>query len=330
MNIITHRRGLNFLIKATIVLFLLWAFYRQFYAQKNIGEVRTALNSLVEADHYIYLALAILLMPVNWGLESLKWKQLMRPFLPISLKKAFRAILAGVTISIFTPNRIGEYGGRILEVEAKYNWRGVLATLVGSLSQLIVLLAFGLCGALYYLHLFEMIDVFILSSSIFVGGSLVFIMLLIYFNVDMALPLVRKLPLGRWKVPIYKQMVVLKSYDVALLGNVLFLSAIRYLVYSFQYYLILLFFGVELPVFTVLSGIATIFLVQTSIPLPMVIGLLVRGEIALTVWGVTEVNELAVLAATFLLFIINLSVPALLGLVIIVRTNVLKSLGYAK
>lgn len=122
-----------------------------------------------------------------------------------------------MTISIFTPNRIGEYGGRILEVEAKYNWRGVLATLVGSLSQLIVLLAFGLCGALYYLHLFEMIDVFILSSSIFVGGSLVFIMLLIYFNVDMALPLVRKLPLGRWKVPIYKQMVVLKSYDVALL-----------------------------------------------------------------------------------------------------------------
>lgn len=89
-------------------------------------------------------------------------------------------------------------------------------------------------------------------------------------------------------------------------------------------------FGINITLITALSGISTIFLVQTSVPLPMVVGLLVRGEIALTVWGNTGANELAILAATFLLFIINLSVPALLGLVIIVKTNVLKSLGYAK
>ena len=321
---------LNFIIKAIIVVFLLWAFYRQLFAQKNLQEVKLALNSLVQPELFVFLACTILLMPVNWGLESEKWRQLMRPFLPVSLKKALRAILAGVTISIFTPNRIGEYGGRILEIEARYNWKGVLATLVGSLSQLIVLLSFGMAGALYYLHWFDMVDNYLLSSSIFVGGSLVLIMLLIYFNVDMVLPLVRKLPLGRWKRPVYKQLLMLRSYDNHLLLKVLGFSLLRYLVYSFQYYLMLRFFGINISLILALAGISTIFLVQTSIPLPMVVGLLVRGEIALTVWGNTGANELAVLAATFLLFIINLSVPALLGLVIIVRTNVLKSLGYAK
>ena len=325
-----RRRLLNIAIKAIIVIFLLWAFYRQLFAQKNIEEIAVALNRLVKPELFVFLALTIVLMPVNWGLESEKWRQLMNPFLKITFKKAVRAILAGVTISIFTPNRIGEYGGRILEVEARYNWRGVLATLVGSLSQLIVLLTFGIAGALYYLHLFEMIDIYVLSSSVLVGSCLVFIMLLMYFNVDMALPLVRKLPLGKWKRPVYKQLVVLKSYDTGLLLKVLFLSVCRYLVYSFQYYLMLRFFGINITLIIALSGISTIFLVQTSVPLPMVVGLLVRGEIALTVWGNTGANELAILAATFLLFIINLSVPALLGLVIIVKTNVLKSLGYAK
>jgi hypothetical protein len=277
-----------------------------------------------------WLGVVIILMPLNWGLESLKWMKLMRPFLEMPFKKAYRAILAGVTISIFTPNRIGEYGGRILEVEARYNWRGVLATLVGSFSQLIVLISFGLAGALYYLHQFEMIDFFVLSSSLLIGGSLVFIMLFAYFNVDMALPLVKKLPLGKWKRPVYRQILVLRSYDAKLLGQVLLLSAVRYLVYSFQYYLILRFFGFSIPLFIALAGIATIFLVQTSIPLPLVVGLLVRGEIALSVWGFVDTNELGILAATFLLFIINLSVPSLLGVVIIVRTNVLKSLGYEK
>lgn len=313
-----------------MVLLLLWAFYNQIFARQNFQEVIEAFNRRIEEEQYIWLGLAILLMPLNWGLESLKWQKLMRPFMPVSLKKAFRAILAGVTVSIFTPNRIGEYAGRILEVEAKYNWRGVLATLVGSFSQLIVLLGFGIGGALYYLNKFELIDEFVLSSSVLVGGSLVVVLLLAYFNVDMALPLVRRLPLGKWKRPVYRQMLVLKSYHSKLLGQVVVLSAFRYLVYSLQYYLILLFFGFSIPLGTALAGIATIFLVQTSIPLPLVVGLLVRGEIALTIWGYTESNELGILAATFLLFIINLSVPALLGLVIIVKTNVLKSLGYAK
>jgi hypothetical protein len=69
-------------------------------------------------------------------------------------------------------------------------------------------------------------------------------------------------------------------------------------------------------------------LLQTAIPLPPIVGLLARGEVALKIWGISSQNDLSILAATFTLWVINLIIPALIGLVFILRLNFLKSLGY--
>jgi len=50
--------------------------------------------------------------------------------------------------------------------------------------------------------------------------------------------------------------------------------------------------------------------------------------LALFVWKNFEANEISILAATFTLFIINLSFPAFVGMIYIIKTNILKSLGY--
>jgi hypothetical protein len=72
-----------------------------------------------------------------------------------------------------------------------------------------------------------------------------------------------------------------------------------------------------------MAGIATIFLVQASVPLPPAMGLLARSEIALFVWGFFTQDHVDILAATFSLFVINIAVPALLGLVFIVQVNII-------
>ncbi|GJM31645.1 MAG: hypothetical protein DHS20C18_06460 [Saprospiraceae bacterium] len=246
----------------------------------------------------------------------------------MSLGKAVGAILAGVTISMFTPNRIGEYGGRILAVEARHNWTAVLASLVGSFAQLLALLGFGMFGAFFFLQNKLNPEPYVLYSSFLLGFSLVLILGFIYFNVDLIIPLIRRFPLGKWRRPVLKQLLALRYYHRPLLFRAFFLAFFRYAVYCLQYYLMLRFFGLYAPFWAAFSGIATIFLIQTSIPLPPLMGLMARGEIALLVWSDYSDNTLGILAATFLLFIINLSVPALLGAGIIVKTNVLKSLGY--
>ena len=114
---------------------------------------------------------------------------------------------------------------------------------------------------------------------------------------------------------------MLRQYERRELFEALFWSFARYVIYSLQYYFMLRFFGIDVPFLRAASCIATIYLLQTSIPLPPVVGLLARGEVALKIWGLFTHNDLSILAATFSLWVINLIIPAFIGLVFILKAN---------
>jgi hypothetical protein len=116
-----------------------------------------------------------------------------------------------------------------------------------------------------------------------------------------------------------KLQATLQSYKKTKLLKVLGIAMCRYLIYSCQYLFLLYGFGIEMNPILGLAGIATIFLVQSSVPLPPFMALVARGELAILLWSEYGANELAVLASTFALFIINLLVPALLGGAAIVK-----------
>jgi hypothetical protein len=85
-----------------------------------------------------------------------------------------------------------------------------------------------------------------------------------------------------------------------------------------------------MPVIWLLGGVAVIFLVQTSIPLPPLVDLVARNEVGLTLWAGFGVNELSVVAGGLTIWIINLAFPALIGLLAIATVNVLRTFGYDK
>ena len=70
------------------------------------------------------------------------------------------------------------------------------------------------------------------------------------------------------------------------------------------------------------------YLMQTSIPLPPFVDVMVRSELVILLWTGFAVNELSVFAASFFIWIINLLIPAFFGLMAISTVNVLQSLGY--
>ena len=131
-------------------------------------------------------------MPVNWIFETLKWRVLIEKVEKLSFKKSFAAIIAGVTLSIFTPNRIGEYGGRILFVKAKNNWKSVIATLVGSFSQLLIILSAGMLGFTYFVSNYFDIESHLLQGVIFIMAALIGLMLFGFYNIDILIPVFKK------------------------------------------------------------------------------------------------------------------------------------------
>ena len=141
----------NYGLGPVLFIWFSYAIYKQVSTQPHLYDALYNLKTSVTGSQAWKLYLAIILVPVNWGLEARKWQVLLRPVETISFFNSFKAILAGLAFSMNTPNRIGEYGGRVLYVHEGHRWKALSLTLTGSFSQLIITLAMGLGGLVFLL-----------------------------------------------------------------------------------------------------------------------------------------------------------------------------------
>lgn len=272
-----------------------------------------------------WLGLCVLLMPLNWWTETQKWYPLVRKWEPMSQGKALRAVLAGVTVSLFTPNRVGAFGGRVLFVSARNRWHAFSAHLMGDFAQWIVLFAFGGLGAIALLSPWLQADPRCAQLLALLALCVVASMLMIYFNLRAVLGFVGSLTGLRPVKRFVKGAALLARFERHELLGVLGWAFVRYWIYATQYFFLLKFFDIKITLWEGYSGIFTLFLIQTSLPLPLLAGLLARGNLAMIVWKTVGANEVSSLAATFALWIINLILPALVGTFSILFVNIAKT-----
>lgn len=322
------RKKLNFIIKVAIGLVFVLVIGYQLLFEKDTAAMWENLRASWSTENAWMLVLVMALMPVCWILEAGKWKLLMRPALDMTFRRAVGAVLGGVSLSLFTPNRIGEYGGRILFVPAKYNWRAVIATLVGSFAQNLVHITFGLIAVVFFL-VFSSVIPDALRTGISVLTALVLIIgVFVYFRLPALSMWVEKFNPPNWLKRPWRALKYLQQITMYDLLVALGFSFTKYLVFSSQFVLLLMYFGVDVPVFWIFSGVAVMYLMQTGVPLPPFVDVVARSELAILLWASFAVNELSVLGASFFLWVINLLIPAFFGLIAISTVNVLRSLGY--
>jgi len=249
---------------------------------------------------------------------------------PISKILAYKTIFSGISLGIITPQRLGEYGGRLLTIPAEKNWLSILSTLAGSISQNIVTLGIGIIGlSLLSMHTQILNNLLLFPILI---AIIVFLSAGVYLflNVDFVAAILSKLQVKKYFLKFQKQYHEFRLIPRAHLAQVLFLSLLRYMIYSSQYMLLIYFLGWNIEWNIMLAGISTIFLIQSGIPIPPFLGVLARGEIGIVIWSLFEVNELSILTLTFLIWVLNLVVPALLGLIVIFNVNIIAALGYSE
>ena len=140
----------NFALKTVFLCLVVGLLYHEITSRDDLPELWATFTARFQWAYSGWLITAVLLVPLNWGLETQKWRELMHRIEAIPFGLAYKAVLAGVAFSVITPNRIGEYGGRILMVKAE-KWQTVVATLVGSFSQIIVLMGAGFFGLAFFL-----------------------------------------------------------------------------------------------------------------------------------------------------------------------------------
>jgi len=314
------KKAISFLLKISIVALALFFLYDQL--KSNISFSKFDLNNifLTLKNNLSVLILVIFLMFLNWFVESLKWRFLISKIEKVSIKTSLRAVFSGITVSSFTPNRVGEYGGRVFCLKHADRIQGVLITVIGSMAQLIVTIVFGLVGILLLPNLMPSFDLFLKDLEfsypiiLFVVILLSTLLILLFLNASVFTVLLSKF---RFLTKFSKYSKVFSFYSSSELLEVLVYSFVRYIIFTSQYFILLNIFSVEVSYINSMILITTMLFVVSVIPTVAIAEIGIRGSVALYLFGLLSNNSIGILSATFCLWIINLVLPALIGIIFI-------------
>ncbi len=314
------KKAISFLLKISIVALALFFLYDQL--KSNISFRQFDLNNifLTLKNNLSVLILVIFLMFLNWFVESLKWRFLISKIEKVSIKTSLRAVFSGITVSSFTPNRVGEYGGRVFCLKHADRIQGVLITVIGSMAQLIVTIVFGLVGILLLPNLMPSFDLFLKDLEfsypiiLFVVILLSTLLILLFLNASVFTVLLSKF---RFLTKFSKYSKVFSFYSSSELLEVLVYSFVRYIIFTSQYFILLNIFSVEVSYINSMILITTMLFVVSIIPTVAIAEIGIRGSVALYLFGLLSNNSIGILSATFSLWIINLVLPALIGIIFI-------------
>ncbi len=326
------RKRINLIFKILVIsLVYLFLFFE---LSKNNQNIWQGILSNINNIETIYLWIALVLMPVNWLIESIKWKFLIRKIEQVNIWSAFQAVLAGTAISIFTPNRIGDYLGRIFILKKGDRLDGTVATIIGNLSQLLITLIMGSLAIFYFIddistQLFGLET----ESSIYFRVLIIIIDLILIYGFFQFPQIEKRLNKNFeiYRYPIIRHLNLVAEYKPKELLKVMLLSLLRFIVYSSQFYLLFLAFQLPLSLSEGMLMVFLIFFGITLVPSIAVAEIGMRGLITIfivnTLWSYkfipTDV-ETTLVSATSLLWLINLAIPAIIGGLFIFKLRFLR------
>lgn len=320
---------LNYFLGPLLFIWLSWSIFNQVKHQPDLETSWKRIRQSLHSSEIWDLVVVLFLMIINWSIEAVKWKISVHHIQPISFFKSFRAILSGVSFSVSTPNRIGEYLGRMLYMEEGNRLRIVALTIVSSMSQLIITLLAGAIGLFFIQKKIEAGEIMEgLDSSFWLQvlqyGVIIVLLILtgIYFRLSLLTTLADK-----WKNAARYAWLVssLKEVGATLLIKLLSLSAIRYIVFVVQYFLLFQLFNVNISWWQCLWAVSVIFLVLAIIPTFAIAELGVRGKISLKLIELYSANSLGISIASATIWIINLVLPAIAGSLLILSIKIFKN-----
>ncbi len=256
-------------------------------------------------------------MFVNFGIEARKWQILVGSIQKISIWRAYRAVFGGQAFGFNTLNGVGTSAGRVLFLKEGNRLRGMVLSVVGSMSQVIITFVFGL-AALVYMRIFilnetrsmEGLSVFWLDSLLSVISIGIVLFILLYFRLSWVIKLLEKIPfIAKHKFFVQK----LEDFHWKELTRLLILSFSRYIVFLVQYVLLLQVFEVNMDPLDAASLIAAMFLVLAIVPTISLAELGFRGKLSLQLFGLLSSNVVGIVASAAGIWIVNLMIPAIAG-----------------
>lgn len=295
-----------------------WFIYAKLIANNDLRKFIDLLKLLPPGKVGLYILAVCGLMLVNWGLEAVKWKRLIANVEPIGYWQAIQSVFCGLTWAVFTPNRIGEYGGRVFFLSPKRRIVGAVAMAVGNIGQLVLTNIFGAFAICFFVYRFTRVEPLIFFAICSMAAIFSLFFVVFYFNIKWLNGLLLAMKFTRR----YKKFFsVLARYRKAELAKILLLCLARYAVFSLQYYLMFSWLVPEIAAFNIIILVCILFFVQSMLPSLDLLDIGIRNVTGLFFFKFVTIQNTAVVACISSIWLVNIILPAILGTYFVFKLN---------
>ncbi len=313
----TYRKGAFFLIKMSIVVGALYFIFQQ--VQVKSADLKTFFYQHffegIKPQTYLFFFI-ILLSFINWFLEIKKWQVLVKNYQYISFPMAIEQSLAAHTLSFITPYKTGEYVGKAAYFSKKMRKNIIGLTFFSNSLQLVATLVLGGLAFGFFSYYFKVeIPFYRLKKMAYVLALLILFFLAGYQG------FAKKIGWQRFVI-YFKTLHHNSGLYVSLL------SFLRFVVFSHQFYFLLVFFQVPLDYPIAMMLIGSIYFISAIVPVISLFDFAIKGSIAIYVFSYVPVEALTIVTITFLMWLFNFVIPALLGSIYMLKFKKLEKTNF--
>lgn len=261
-------------------------------------------------EQTLWLAMVLVLLPINLWLEAAKWKKIVSPTERLSRRRAFAGVLAGFSTGFFTPNRTGDFAGRILFLGEQNRKTGFTLSLFNSLTQNMVIAACGVPAAI----------LFFITRNKALGDDLMMYFIIVAISFFVIAATVFLLPSLLKRIKSVRIREFTKGMENFSTGNIyllLFLSILRFAVFSIQFYFMLRFFGVGLSPLEAFMAIPANYLFVTFTPSLAATEVAIRSSYAVFFIGSYSSQVVGIALAGAFIWMVNFVIPMIAGTVLV-------------
>lgn len=270
---------------------------------------------------WMILPAFLVLWVLNLFWDAWIWRSVHYFLNPLSWRRSFKTNFICYALAFITPANSGELAGRYVMLNGKASrQKTVFLTFWSHFPRLVVKLIVGCCGILFLSHALGKIS---LSFAGIGSGILILTLGIFYFSFIRIQKWLHQKGFGKVDLANHISDEHPTQTEKAALMT---LGLLKYLTYNFQFILLVLLWGDVGFTWTLVSSVLVFYFVTAVIPTFAAADFLVKGALAMYVFGAFIKDESLLINASFVVWLFNIAIPALVGTIIIFRTNLIYSI----
>lgn len=252
----------------------------------------------------LFILFLLFISTINWILEIEKWRLLANEITQVSFKNAVKQSLVAFTSSIMTPAKAGDFISKTLFFPSKYRARVIWLNTINNGTQLVATVLFGSMGLMVLIFVFPEVQTLVNRFN------------LVLLLSSLAVFIVAGIVLWKYVLKNRFQNFIKATLKISqtTVTKVQLLSILKYLVFSFQFYVLLDYFGIHLSYGLSMSLISSLYLLNSLLPTSALFDTITKGGLAVFLFGMAGVEPLAILMVIFVMWVFNYVFPALIGI----------------